>query len=403
MIINQLKSFLLAFAMISLLGSCGDDDEGPSGPNPTGNTKTYTLNELAVPGISGTATFIELDDGSTTIDLDLQNTPAGGEHPAHIHFNTAVEGGGIALTLAPVDGDTGESSINISALNDGTPVSFFDLLDFDGYINVHLSSSDLATIVAQGDIGQNELTGTSKTYALNARAVEDISGTVTFEQRENGEALATIQLMNTPAGGSHPAHIHQNTAAEGGGILLSFNPVNGDNGISKTNISKYDDDSDATYEDMLSVNGYINVHLSMDDLATIVGQGDIGQNELTGESITYQLVTKDVPGISGEAIFEERNNGTTLVTLQLTGTPEGGTHPAHIHENSAEVGGGIAVSLNAVDGTTGMSKTQVAEDNNSMLLTYEDLLTYDGYINVHLSPDDLATIVAQGNIGSNAN
>jgi hypothetical protein len=36
------------------------------------------------------------------------------------------------------------------------------LLNFDGYINVHLSATNLASLVAQGDIGQNELTAVSK-------------------------------------------------------------------------------------------------------------------------------------------------------------------------------------------------------------------------------------------------
>jgi hypothetical protein len=47
-------------------------------------------------------------------------------------------------------------------------------------------------------------------------------------------------LNNTPAGGMHPGHIHANTAAQGGGIVFSFNAVNGDTGISTTNISKLD-------------------------------------------------------------------------------------------------------------------------------------------------------------------
>lgn len=33
---------------------------------------------------------------------------------------------------------------------------------------------------------------------------------------------------------------------------------------------------------------------------------------------------------------------------------------------------------------------------------YSDISGYDGYVNVHLSADDLATLVAQGNIGANA-
>jgi hypothetical protein len=40
----------------------------------------------------------------------------------HIHMNTAVEGGGIAFTFKPVNGDTGISATNVSKLNDNTTV-----------------------------------------------------------------------------------------------------------------------------------------------------------------------------------------------------------------------------------------------------------------------------------------
>jgi hypothetical protein len=48
-----------------------------------------------------------------------------------------------------------------------------------------------------------------------------------------------------------------------------------------------------------------------------------------------------------------------LVTIRLSGTPAGGSHPAHIHENNVATSGNIA-GLNPVDGTTGISKTQVS-------------------------------------------
>jgi hypothetical protein len=61
--------------------------------------------------------------------------------------------------------------------------------------------------------------------------------------------LSIVKLNNTPAGGMHPGHIHANTAAQGGGIVFSFN-VNGDTGISTTNISKLDN---GTAFDMISL------------------------------------------------------------------------------------------------------------------------------------------------------
>ncbi len=392
-------SILLAMTGFVALMSC-NDDEGED-ITPTGNSKEYALTSVADPGIFGSATFTELSDGTVEIVISLDGTPDGGVHPAHIHANTAAEGGGIVLSLGEVDGSTGTSSIVVSALDDGTPISYDELLEFDGYINVHLASDQLSTIVAQGDIGQNELTGVSKTYDLDERAVDGISGTAVFYERINGEALAELSLVNTPEGGSHPAHIHANTAAEGGGIIFSFNPVDGTTGMSKTNVSALDDETAFLYEDVLTVDGYINVHLASDQLSTIVAQGDIGQNELTGESRIYELNERAVDGISGTATFYERISGEALAELALSNTPEGGSHPAHIHANTAAEGGGIILSFNPVDGTTGMSKTNISALDDGTAFVYEDVLTVDGYINVHLASDQLSTIVAQGDIGQN--
>jgi hypothetical protein len=328
-------------------------------------------------------------------------TPADGLHPAHIHLNTAAEGGAIAVSLTPVDGASGNSITNVTALDDGTAVTYTDLLTFDGYINVHLSADDLATIVAQGDIGQNELTGEAIEYDLAERAVPGISGSVTFSERVNGEALAQISLVGTPDGGSHPAHIHVNTAVEGGAIAYTFTPVNGTTGTSVSNVATLDDGTSFGYADISGFDGYVNVHLSVDDLATIVAQGDIGQNDLTGESIVYALNERDVAGISGAATFFERVNGKSLAVLALVNTPDGGSHPAHIHANSAAVGGPIVFTFNPVNGTTGTSRTNVEMLDDGTSLDYSDIESVDGYINVHLSMDNLATIVAQGNIGIN--
>ena len=87
----------------------------------------------------------------------LNNTPAGASHPAHIHTNTAAEGGGILFTFNAVDGDSGMSMSNISDLDDTTPIAYEELLEIDAYVNVFLSANELSTIVAQGDIGSNAM------------------------------------------------------------------------------------------------------------------------------------------------------------------------------------------------------------------------------------------------------
>jgi len=398
------KRIWLLMALITvgtLVGCDGDEDEMEI--TPTSNSKVYILNEASDLPISGDVTFTELSDGSIEATIALTGTPDGGMHPAHIHANTAAEGGDIIVSFNDVDGTTGMSTTIITSLDDGAALTYEELLTIDGYVNVHLSADELGTIVAQGDIGQNELTGTTKVYNLDEKDVDGISGTVTFSERINGEALAEIALMNTIADATHPAHIHNNTAAEGGGIAVSFNPVDGTTGMSATNIAALDDGTAITFTEILDFDGYVNVHLGPgDELETIVAQGDIGQNELTGTTKVYNLDEKDVDGISGTVTFSERINGEALAEIALMNTIADATHPAHIHNNSAAEGGGIAVSFKPVDGTTGMSATNIAALDDGTAITYIEILDFDGYVNVHLgSGDQLETIVAQGNIGLN--
>ncbi len=272
---KNFKNLMFAFIGLTLVASCDSDDDNAF----VGERKVFALSSVAVPGISGTATFIENRDNSTTVELRLTGTPDGGMHPAHIHFNTAAQGGDIAVTLGVVNGTTGFSTATFSKLDNGNAINFDEILNFNGYINVHLSAADLSTIVAQGDIGQNELTGTSKMYVLNEKAVPGINGTATFFERRNGDALAVLNIANTPDGGMHPAHIHMGSFATApGDILFTFNPVNGTTGMSKTNVSKLDNQTAFGYSDVLTVNGYVNVHLSAEDLGTIVAQGNVGVN-----------------------------------------------------------------------------------------------------------------------------
>lgn len=397
-----LKTSLLMALAILFVNCSSDDDAGPVGPvNP--DTKMYTLNEVENSGVSGTAIFENQQDGTTKITLELDGTPDGASHPAHIHMNSAAEGGDILVSLEPVDGSTGMSTTIVGQTDGGNSISYDDLLFVDGYINVHLSMDELEVIVAQGDVGQNELTGESKSYDLGETDVDGISGSIIFEERLNGEALATINLTGTPDGGSHPAHIHMNSAVQGGGILLTFTPVDGATGMSQTNISELDDGSSFNYNNVLDVDGYVNVHLSMDELDVIVAQGDIGQNELTGEVKSYSLNEVDVEGISGQIVFEERMNGFALATISIMNTPDDGMHPAHIHENSAAMTGGILFTFNPVNGETGMSvsDTRSGQGEDEASFTYADILEVDGYVNVHLSMEELDVIVSQSDIGQN--
>ncbi len=376
--------------------------QGDIGQNElTNNSKTYMLGSKANPNIMGDAVFTERANGTTLIEVMLENTPANGEHPGHIHMNTAAEGGEIKVTFTPVNGETGMSKTQVAMLDDGTPITYDELLNYDGYINIHKSADDLGTLIAQGDIGQNELTDNSKTYALDSRANPNIMGDAVFTERVNGTTLIEIMLEGTPANGEHPGHIHMNTAAEGGEIKVTFTPVNGETGMSATQVAMLDDGTPITYDELLEFDGYINIHKSADEIETLIAQGDIGQNELTGESMVYNLGTVGNSGVSGEAVFYQRMNGEALLVIDVMGTMAGDSHPSHIHMGDINNPGAIVVSLDEVNGDTGMSKTNIAMQDDGSTFGYADVLNYNGYINVHKSASELDVLLAQGNIGSN--
>ena len=405
--LNTMKNILKLSMVCSLLTSsilflsgCKDDDD--PGPQLTGESKTFVLKPVSNAAISGTVTFAERDDDQVLISIDLVGTQAGNTHPSHIHANSAADGGTIVLDLTDVDGASGTSETIVNALNDGTAITYAELLEFDGYVNVHSSTSDMGTLIAQGDIGQNELTGDKQEYSLGSVSDPGISGVATFEKRVNGQTLVTVSLDGTDAGATHPSHIHANTAAQGGGIMIDLNDINGTTGESRTNVTQLNSGTPITYDEMVAYNGYLNVHLSSTNLATLVAQGDIGQNELTGDSKTYPLAAASNPDISGEVTFAERVNGTTLVTIDLVGTTAGGDHPAHIHANNMTTGGAIVLDLKNVNGATGLSATSVSALKNGTAITYDGLLTFNGWVQVHLSSASLGTILAKGNIGSNA-
>jgi hypothetical protein len=121
----------------------------------TENFVEYPLNSVSDPNISGTATFSERNNGFTLVNVQLDGTDAQGDHPSHIHENDAATGGGILIDLSNVNGATGNGSTTVTMMNDGTPITYAELIDFNGYINVHLSAGDLPTLIAQGDIGSN--------------------------------------------------------------------------------------------------------------------------------------------------------------------------------------------------------------------------------------------------------
>jgi hypothetical protein len=121
-------------------------------------------------------------------------------------------------------------------------------------------------------------------------------------------------------------------------------------------------------------------------------------------SISYSLEAQSnegaIPdGVSGTVTFWEVNANQTLVTLALDDGATGASvaHPSHIHNNSAEEGGSIAIYLTPIDGSGGGGTSARVVSQS-----YDALVGFDGYVNIHESVANLGDVVSQGNIGSNA-
>jgi len=278
-----MKNFLKVLLVLPLilLSSCKSEDPETDKIVEL-ESKTYILSTVNNSGISGSARFNKNSNFTLSIELNVSGITNNDLRSAFLFLdNAANDGGVVALTLDPVfgEGTTGTSTTVFTALDDNTPISYEELLNFDGHIevrsndaNINLSSAD-----AVADIGQNELTSSQVTYELEERDLADALGTVTFKKRLNGEALAVFDLEGTPSGKILPAHIHANDAVTGGPIIFTFNSVNGTTGFSETNIETLDNNTAFLYDDVLTVNGYVNVHFE-NNLSLLIAQGNIGIN-----------------------------------------------------------------------------------------------------------------------------
>jgi hypothetical protein len=233
------------------------------------------------------------------------------------------------------------------------------------------------------------------TYELVGKDVLGITGTVTFTETSGTVVTIEISLNGAPAG-THPAEVCMNTAVEGGMVVLVLNPVE-TSGKSTTAVTAMN------FSQLIVYDGFIKVLKSSSEPNVILAQGDIGGNVFTGNNKTYSLDTIGVFGVSGTALFQQRSNNATLVTLTITGAITGDVYPATINLGSiASVGGGPVVAvLNHVDGTNGKSFTNIRKLESGIDVTYDNWMVYDGYINIYQTSVGLGNIICHGNIGSN--
>ena len=145
------KQYFLLFAIFTLLiTGCGKDDatEVILAKN------VFALTPVADSNISGNVSFVKYEDGRTEVILQINNSSKD-IHPAFIYMNSLAEGGPVALTLAPIECDCEESITVVSKLDNGTPITYEQLINFDGHLKIHQNSDHLEIVIAQGNIGLN--------------------------------------------------------------------------------------------------------------------------------------------------------------------------------------------------------------------------------------------------------
>lgn len=274
--IMNLKSILLISALILLWTGCTNSSTGPDSSDLTGESVSYELTSLDGSSVEGTVTFEERIDGYTLATVKLSNLEEESEYPVNIYENTALAGGDLLLSLNPVNEADGESETIIHVDEDGNTLTYEDLLEINAHINVHPDEDDLDTILAQIDIGDNELTGESLSLDLEEFNSSGIYGTAEFFERKSGEILAVIELEGTDASRDHPVHLYEKVGDEDDLLLLELNPVDGESGISMTNIAELKDETSFNYEDLTELDGLTQVYLSENDM-DVIANGDFNQ------------------------------------------------------------------------------------------------------------------------------
>ncbi|MCM4169335.1 hypothetical protein KCTC52924_00599 [Arenibacter antarcticus] len=143
--------YLLLSTMALVLSGCSKDNDSS---DPTTSVKVFPLNAVANSNISGKVTFTKNENGSTTVLLEI-NGASLDIHPAFIYLGDKTNPGAVAITLEYIDCDCESSSTVIKTMDDGTAITYEQLLKLDAHISIHQNADHLEIILAQGNIGAN--------------------------------------------------------------------------------------------------------------------------------------------------------------------------------------------------------------------------------------------------------
>lgn len=128
--------------------------------------------------------------------------------------------------------------------------------------------------------------------------------------------------------------------------------------------------------------------------------------DFTGNETVYELRAGSVYPVSGTATFKEKKDGSTVISIELSGTEGNVQHPVHLHlGNTGSPDAEVAALLTSVTGSTGKSETTLTTLADETSISYNQLIALGACIKIHLadSGPERDIILAAGNIGSSIN
>ncbi|MEJ7644500.1 MAG: hypothetical protein WKF87_07880 [Chryseolinea sp.] len=126
------------------------------------------------------------------------------------------------------------------------------------------------------------------------------------------------------------------------------------------------------------------------------------ESGFSGREMVYPLAQGSDYNVHGTVTFRERNDGTSVVAVTLTGTEGTLEHPVHLHAGDISMpGADVAAQLTPVVGASGKSETALVRLSDEMPVTYNELINMNACVKIHLaaSGPDRDIILAGGNIG----
>lgn len=142
---------MLCFCLALLFFSCEKE------PYRTDDSISYPIGPYKGKSeIYGEARIYKLSDNSIELKIELENTDPEQIYIGHIHNGDTANLGPMTIYLDYIYGDDPVFLSRITRLDDDTPMTYQDWLNYEGYIAIHLRSYEQRyPIFAAGNIGES--------------------------------------------------------------------------------------------------------------------------------------------------------------------------------------------------------------------------------------------------------